>query len=47
MSPNAATTLKSAGMTLTDARIASVLKDAQGIPTKVGTVNELPQSAQL
>jgi len=47
VSPNATTTLKSAGMTLTDARVASVLKDAQGVPTKVGAVADLPSSAAL
>src|SRR5262249_61729772 len=47
MSPNAAATLKSAGMTLQDARVASVLKDAQGMPTRVGTVEEPTSAAQL
>jgi L,D-transpeptidase ErfK/SrfK len=47
MSPNAAATLKSAGMTLQDARVASVLRDAQGMPTRVGTVEEPTSAAQL
>ena len=47
MSPNAAATLKSAGVTLQDARVASVLKDAQGMPTRVGTVAEPADAAQL
>jgi L,D-transpeptidase ErfK/SrfK len=47
MSPNAAATLRSAGVTLQDARVASVLKDAQGMPTRVGTVSEPVSAAQL
>jgi lipoprotein-anchoring transpeptidase ErfK/SrfK len=47
VSPNASTTLKLAGMTLADARVVSVLRTAQGLPTKVGSVSELPIAAQL
>jgi L,D-transpeptidase ErfK/SrfK len=47
MSPNAAETLKAAGITLGDDRVASVLKQAQGVPTRVGSTGDLPRAAKL
>jgi len=47
LAPTAAATLKTAGVTFTDERVASVVKQAAGVPTKVGTVADLPQAAKL
>jgi hypothetical protein len=47
VSPNAAETLKTAGVTLSDDRVASVLKQAQGMPTRVGSAGDLPRAAKL
>ncbi len=45
--PNATKTLGVAGVTPGDARVATVLREAQGVPKRVGDVAEIPRAASL
>jgi len=46
MPPNAVQTLQVAGLTMSDARVAAVLKEAQGVPKRVGDA-DLSRAAKL